>query len=60
MSNSFQIFILEMSLLKRAKNVQGKRIIFLFSDFVLEKEHKVLPVGRHQYNSIFNGVVLLL
>lgn len=50
-----------MSLLKRAKkNGQGKKIIFLFSDVVLEKEHEVLPVGQHQYNSIFNGVVLLL
>lgn len=61
MNNSIQIFISEMSLLKRAKkNGQGKKIIFLFSDVVLEKEHEVLPVGQHQYNSIFNGVVLLL
>lgn len=47
----------KMSLLKRAKNVQGRGIIFLFSDIVLEKEQKVLPTGLHQYNSIFNRVV---
>lgn len=29
----------------------------LFSDTVLEKEQKVLPTGRHPYNSIFNSVV---
>lgn len=53
METSLQIFVFEMSLLKKAKNVPGGGMIFLFSDVVLEKEQKVLPTGQHQYNSIF-------
>lgn len=57
MRTSLWIFILEMSLLKRAENIQGRRIMVLFSDIILEKEQKMLPTGRHQYTSIFNSVV---